>query len=251
MLPKGHFVVIFAIRHVVHTIDDADRVVILELWRLFEELQSRVRLQDLLKQQLKILHSCVFFIRLWAQQPEGSVTWCLRLQQLPYLQELCSRHSLRLWIVCTSRYQKLGEVRWYAKYRFQQSFALLVINLICLVSDCCVYGVYEGLFIGWLSFGKIKLGDFSGRHGHFVVEGFSEDRRLDQRGTGVSFVHGFSWRIVLIREGVPLSSMGPRGGVMVLLKMAEELRCRLLMGTLWCEKRGLGYLYDEGCTQWP
>ena len=49
---------------------------------------------------------------------------------------------------------------------------------------------------------------------------------------------------------VPFSSIGPRGGVMVLLRMADELRLGLFMGTLWCENRGLGYLPYLESTQW-
>ena len=38
---------------------------------------------------------------------------------------------------------------------------------------------------------------------------------------------------------------------MVLLKlMEEEFMCWLLMGTLWCEKRGLGWLVEGRGTWW-
>jgi hypothetical protein len=65
--------------------------------------------------------------------------------------------------------------------------------------------------------------------------------RLVQR----TFIDVFCFMVQL-----PFYSKEDRGGVMVLLKLMEdEVRLGLFMGTLWCEKRGFGYLYGKGSTQ--
>jgi hypothetical protein len=61
-LAEGHLVVVLSVGHVVHTVDRAEGVPLLELWRLLQKLETRMCLQNLLEEHLEICYLYVLLL---------------------------------------------------------------------------------------------------------------------------------------------------------------------------------------------
>lgn len=208
-VPEGHLVVILPVRHVVHPVDHAQRVPVLELRLLLQELQPRVRPQHLPEQRLEVLDRHVLLRLVGAQQPVRPVLQALRLELLPHPSELRPGELPLRGEAGAPRHHQDGEVDRQLQHARGQLLHHLIADLRLLphyrrerslVLE--LQGSVEGLPVG-----EVELGDLGVLR--LVAEVLRQDLRLDQglpQGDGLG--GEFFFELLVGVEGSPGGSDG-------------------------------------------